>query len=117
VGPVLGAHGALALVKLNAKAGYVPYLFYDPRGASTYLAIHVAQTLPVPDLLLPLGVLRWAALVVLGLGVLGGTREALKGWRRLPGGAERAAPVLAFVALSALFGAALVHWLFPWGRP
>ncbi|MDF1555297.1 MAG: hypothetical protein P1P84_19660 [Deferrisomatales bacterium] len=46
VGPLLGAHAALALVKMNAKLAYVGYLFYDPFGASTYLAIRVAKTLP-----------------------------------------------------------------------
>lgn len=114
VGPVLGAHAALALVKINAKAAYLPYLAYDPNGAATYLAIHVAKSLPLPDLLVPLAVLRWAALLFLGLGTLGGLREAARRWPRVQPSATLYA--LAFTAVTGLYGAALVHWLFPWGR-
>ena len=76
IGPVLGAHAALALIKLNAKGGYLPYLFYDPSGASTYLAIHASGQLPLPDLLLPLAVLRWVVLGVFAVGVAAGMWRA-----------------------------------------
>lgn len=114
VGPVLGAHGALALVKLNAKAGYVPYLAYDPLGVSTYLAVHLSRTLALPDLLLPLPWLRWCALALWGVGAAAGARAAVRGWPR-EGGAW-ATHAFCFAAFSGLLGAALIHWLFPWGR-
>ena len=111
IGPLLGAHAALALVKLNAKGGYLPYLFYDPQGASTYLAIQVARVLPQPDLLVPLPVLRWVVLAVFTAGLAAGVRQALKCWRGTP-----VMPVAlyatSFLAISGLLGAALVHWLF-----
>jgi ferredoxin len=114
VGPVLGAHAAVALVKINAKAAYLPYLGYDPNGAGTYLAIHVAKSLALPDLLVPLSVLRWAALLCLGLGVLGGLREAIRRWPR--GRLATVLYALSLATVGGLYGAALVHWLFPWGR-
>lgn len=111
VGVLLGAHAALALVKLNAKAGYLPYLFYDPQGGSTYLAIHVARVLPQPDLLVPLAVLRWAAVAVFAVGLAAGIRQALRSWRSSP--PPVAVPyAMAFGATATLLGAALVHWLF-----
>lgn len=116
VGPVLGAHAALALVKINAKAAYLPYLAYDPNGAATYLAIHVAKVLALPDLLIPLRGLRWAALACLALGTLGGLREALSRWPRPWSQLPTAPYAAALAALVAAYGAALVHWLFPWGR-
>lgn len=116
VGPLLGGHAALALVKLNAKAAYLPYLAYDPRGGSTYLAIHVAKTLALPDLLVPLAALRWAALACLALGATGGVREALRRWPRPWSRLPTALYALSLAALVGLYGAALVHWLFPWGR-
>jgi ferredoxin len=110
VGVTLGAHAAVALVKLNAKAAYLPYLLYDPTGAATYLAIYVSGVLPVPDLLVPLPVLRWLASGCLAVGVVGGVRELARAWR--DGKEGRSAYAVSFAAVSALLGAALVHWLF-----
>lgn len=112
VGLALGAHAALALVKLNAKASYVPYLFYDPTGAATYLAIHVSGLLPVPDLLVPLPGLRWLALGCLTMGVVAGVREIPGAWRRAGPGPSRWLHAMGVAGGGALLGAALVHWLF-----
>ncbi|MEW6487649.1 MAG: hypothetical protein AB1578_07015, partial [Thermodesulfobacteriota bacterium] len=112
VGLVLGAHAALALVKLNAKASYVPYLFYDPTGAATYLAIHVSRLLPVPDLLVPLSVLRWLALGCLALGVAAAVREVAGAWRRAAPGPSLWLHALGVAGAGALLGGALIHWLF-----
>ncbi len=116
VGPVLGGHAALAVVKLNAKAGYLPYLVYDPLGAETYVAIHVAGLLPLPDLLVPLAVLRWLAVAVLVVGCWAGGREL---WRLLGARGGETGPAVvsglyaaSWLGLVALLGAALVHWLF-----
>ncbi len=112
VGPILGAHAALALVKLNAKLAYLPYLAYDPTGAETFVAIHLAKTLALPDLLVPLGALRWLAVGVYGLGCLGGGREFVRWARRGANGVSVVAYGASWLALSALLGSALVHWLF-----
>ncbi len=117
-GVVLGAHAAVALVKLNAKAAYVPYLFYDPFGNSTWAAIHVAGTLPLPGMVVALGVLRYLVLALFAVGVLFGVRDALRFWRLRPGegialsNTTRAAATLCFAALAVLYGAALYHWMF-----
>jgi polyferredoxin len=112
VGPVLGAHAALALVKLNAKAGYLPYLRYDLEGASTYLAIHVAKTLPAPAMILPLGIVRWAALTCLALGLAAGLREAGRSWRGTLRPGAFATAAAGFALFAAFTGALVYHWLF-----
>ena len=112
VGLVLGAHAALAVVKLNAKAAYVPYLFYDPTGAATYLAIHVSRLLPVPDLLVPLPVLRWLALGCLALGTAAAAREVARARRRAAPGPSLWLHALGVAGVGALLAGALVHWLF-----
>ncbi len=111
VGPVLGGHAALALVKLNAKAAYLPYLLYDPLGRDTYLAVHVSGLLPKPDMLVPLAALRWLALGAFGLGCVGGAR---KWWERFRDPGTRRLSLLyapAWLVLGAGVAAALVHWL------
>jgi len=116
VGPVLGGHAALALVKLNAKAAYLPLLRYDVTGSSTYLAVNVAKSLPRPDLLLPLATLKWAALACLLLGTAAGLREATRLWQKRRGrDAEPFLLLLGFGAYTAWIGALLVHWLFSGG--
>ncbi len=52
---VLSAHLALALVKLNAKLGYLPLALQDPSGVKSFLAINVMQTLTPPGVLIPAG--------------------------------------------------------------
>jgi len=111
VGPVLGAHGALALVKLNAKAGYLPYLAYDPLGAETYLAVHVSRALAKPDLLVPLAVLRWLALGILGLGILGGARVLVRRWHSPETRQEALWYLPSWLLVSGGLAAALWHWL------
>ncbi len=111
VGPVLGGHAALALVKINAKAAYLPYLLYDPLGTETYLAVHVSGLLPKPDMVVPLAALRWLALGVFALGCAAGARR----WREVfcdPGTRRLSlfyAP--AWLVLGAGMAAALAHWL------
>ncbi|PLX41039.1 MAG: hypothetical protein C0608_07270 [Deltaproteobacteria bacterium] len=113
IGPLFGGHMALALVKLNAKALYLTYLPYDPTGAETYLAIHVADTLPLPDMILHLYILRWVALSLLGCGVIAGVFEMRSSWRSLPGNISRFFGLSSYFSISILFAALLQHWLFP----
>ncbi len=128
-GLVLGGHAALALVKLNAKAAYLPYLFYDPLGASTYQAIHIAETLKLPDLVIPLAVVKYLAFALLAFGTFLGLKETGWAWFGKNTGrntckttekesADKLGTIalmlalLGFAALLALYGATLYHWLF-----
>ncbi len=67
---VLTAHLLLALVKVNAKAAFLPYVLQDPTGVKSYLAMNVMQLVPQPGLLIPIDILKWLILLLLlaGLG-------------------------------------------------
>ncbi len=67
---ILTAHLILALVKLNAKGGYLPLVLQDPSGVQSYLAIAVMQTLNQPTALVSLELLKWLILALLLLGYL-----------------------------------------------
>lgn len=110
-GPLLGAHLAVALVKLNAKAAYTALLFYDPFGGSTYMAVHVTGMLALPGMLMPMAVLRVLAPALLGLGVVYGFLDARRLWRAPLSTTARGLAVMGLVALSALYGSLLIHWL------
>lgn len=111
-GPVLGAHLALALVKLNAKAAYLPYLFYDPFGATTYMAVHVTRMLPLPPMVMAMGAIKILAPALLALGIVFGILEGVRHWGKPLGGFPRLLAMAGFAALSALYGATLIHWLY-----
>ena len=65
---ILTAHLILALVKFNAKLGYLPLVLQDPSGVKSYLALSVMRTLPAPGVLITLDVLKWLIAVVLAAG-------------------------------------------------
>lgn len=113
---VLAAHLVLAVVKLNAKGGYLPYVLRDPTGVKSYLAMNVMNTVKAPGVLLPLDLLKWPvlALVVAGLGV---SLLAARRVARPPGAASIDRGFLAGAAtvvtlLAALYGATVIRWLF-----
>ncbi|PLX79136.1 MAG: hypothetical protein C0614_08160, partial [Desulfuromonas sp.] len=56
---IASAHLSLALVKLNAKLGYLPLVLKDPSGVKSFLAVSVMQTMPAPGVLIGLDVLKW----------------------------------------------------------
>jgi ferredoxin len=114
-GIIFGGHSALALVKLNAKGLYAPYLVYDPTGAATYMAINVSKTLPLPQMFMPLPVLRWVAMGLLLLGVAAGLAETRKAWEESLGKVGKGINYLAFLSLAVLYGALIQHWLFGGG--
>lgn len=116
VGLALGGHMAIALVKLNAKAAYAPYLFYDPTGATTYLAVYVTKALALPPMVLAMPVVRGMAWFVMALGIGFGAWDAARLWRAPLGKGARVASAILFVALAALYSALLVHWLWGGGR-
>lgn len=112
---ILAAHLALAVVKLNAKLGYLPFAFRDPTGVKSYLAMNVMQTVAAPGVLIPLDILKWLvlALLLLGYGV------SLRAASRLAAGvaaAERTpllfASWLTVTVPALLYGATVIRWLF-----
>ena len=67
---ILAAHAVLAIVKINAKAGYLPFAIADSSGVKSFLAINVMNTVSAPGVLLSLDSLKWVALLVLIAGAV-----------------------------------------------
>lgn len=115
-GPVLGGHMGVALVKLNAKAAYAPYLFYDPTGVTTYMAIYVTKALALPPMVLAMPWVRGLSWALMAVGISLGVWDAARLWRSPLGAAARWFAWLALTGLSALYASLLVHWLWGGGR-
>lgn len=112
---VLAAHVVLAVVKLNAKGGYLPFVIADPSGVKSYLAINVMNTVAAPGVLIPLDILKWLALALL----FGGYLLALAGARRAAaslGGRKVKTYLLASMVpvtlVAAIYASTLFTWLF-----
>jgi hypothetical protein len=113
---LLTIHLILAVVKINAKAGFLPYALRDPGGVKSYLAMNVMHTVPSPGLLLQLDTLKWVIMTLL----LGGAALCLPAVRRcmraLPSGTSTPGFVTAMAVtvgmLSALYGSTVIRWLF-----
>ncbi len=67
---LLASHLILALVKLNAKLGYLPLVLSDLSGVKSYLAVHLLGTLLQPGVLLSIDLLKWLVILVLIVGYL-----------------------------------------------
>ena len=67
---IMTAHAVLAIVKINAKAAYLPFALADTSGVKSFLAINVMQTVNAPGVLVPLDVLKWMVLLLLIAGVI-----------------------------------------------
>lgn len=112
---VLATHVVLALVKFNAKLGYLPLVLQDPSGVKSYLALSVMRTLPAPGVLLGLDLLKWlvAAVLLVGaaLSLWSCGRVAVTADGRRDGGVLAGA-VVSVLILSAIYGAVVFEWLF-----
>lgn len=117
---VLAAHLGLALVKLNAKAGYLPFAVQDPTGVKSFLAFSVMQTLPAPGTLVALDLLKWLIVGVLAAGLLvsvlaARTLAAERTASTAPSDRGRTfflASLCNLLVLAALYGATVFEWLF-----
>lgn len=112
---VLSAHVVLAVVKLNAKGAYLPYVLRDPTGVKSYLAMNVMHTVPAPGVLVSLDVLKWIVLALLGGGWLVSLAAARRAGHRLYGHAAAgylAASAFGVSMLAGLYGAVVIRWLF-----
>jgi len=112
---LLAAHLVLALVKFNAKLGYLPLVLQDPSGVKSYLALNVMQTMTAPGVLIPLDLLKWliAGALLLGAGVAALAARRIA--RRADGGLDRpylVASLVNILVLCALYGATVFEWLF-----
>lgn len=113
---VLTAHLILALVKLNAKAGYLPFVLRDPTGVKSYLAMNVMNTVGAPGVLIPLDLLKWMVLLLL----FGGWLLAMAAARRVAAGlvehysprAYLGAAAVGLTLTACLYGATILRWLF-----
>lgn len=65
---LLASHLILAVVKLNAKLGYLPLALTDLSGVKSYLAVHLLGTLPQPGVLVSIDLLKWLVLLLLIIG-------------------------------------------------
>ena len=112
---ILTAHLILALVKFNAKLGYLPLVLQDPSGVKSYLALSVMRTLPAPGVLIPLDLLKWLVAAVLAAGA-GASLWACGKVAVTPGGRRDkgllAGAAVSVLVLTALFGAVVIEWLF-----
>lgn len=113
---VLAAHVVLAVVKLNAKIGYLPYVLRDPSGVKSYLAMNVMHTVQAPEVLIHLDVLKWLVLAVLVGGYLlslGAARRAGRGlFDKRSSRGYLAASAIGVSIVAALYGATIIRWLF-----
>ncbi len=109
--PVLaGGHLVLALVKMNAKLGYLPLAVADPGGARAFTAVEELGTIPRPGLLVDLSPLKWSLAAAFAAAIVLSAVTAVRIARRenVP-----AAPFLLGVAVVALaVGGGFRAWLF-----
>lgn len=107
---LLAGHMVLALVKINAKAAYLPLALWDPAGIRTYLAIEEIGTLARPGLLVPVSWVRWAAAVLVAAGVVVSSVSLVRIGRRQ--GRPFTAFFVPLAALSLVVAGGLYKWLF-----
>ena len=109
---ILTAHAVLAIVKINAKAGYLPFGLADSSGVKSFLAINVMQTVSAPGVLIPLDVLKWIVLLLLIAGLVMSFLVARKiAIRQNRPGFLVAALVSVAIPLACYFST-VIEWLF-----
>jgi len=115
---VASAHLSLALVKLNAKLGYLPLVLKDPSGVKSFLAVSVMQTVPAPGVLISLDLLKWLVVAVLlvglGLSAMAAKTIASSSPADQTGGSRALllASLINLCVLGAFYGATVYEWLF-----
>lgn len=107
---LLAGHMVLALVKVNAKAAYLPLALADPAGVRSYMAVEELGLMPRPGLLIPLGATRAIAAGIMLLGLA----ASLYAVRRIAGrqGVPSLPHALQAGLVAAALGGGLAKWLF-----
>jgi hypothetical protein len=112
---VLAAHLVLAVVKFNAKLGYLPLVLQDPAGVKSYLALNIMQTMTPPGVLLSLDLLKWLVAGLLCVGLLVSALAARRVALKESGEIDHPylfASLVNILLLGALYGATVFEWLF-----
>lgn len=114
---VLSAHLSLALVKLNAKLGYLPLVLQDASGIKSFLAINIMQTMNPPGALISLDILKWLVMGLLLVGLLASGVAAKLVAKHSTEQEEMNRPLfysilVTLVVLSGFYGSTVVEWLF-----
>jgi hypothetical protein len=113
---VLSAHLLLALVKVNAKAAFLPFVLQDPTGVQSYLAMNVMHLVPQPGLLVPLEILKWLILLLMltgiGVSLLAVKRVAVRLEGFFSTRVYLAAGGLVVGLIGSLYVATVIRWLF-----
>jgi hypothetical protein len=113
---ILSAHMVLAVVKINAKAGYLPFALRDASGVQSYLAMNVMKTAAAPGVLIPLDLLKWLVVLLLAGGYLlslaGAGRVARSLQGRFAPKSYIAAAVVGLTLAGTLYLATVIRWLF-----
>lgn len=110
---VLAAHAVLALVKINAKAAYLPFALGDPSGIKPYLAINVMQTVSPPGVMVPLDLLKWLIAAVLVAGLLLSCRVGYRLAReRVNARSFMVASLVGVTLVFSLYLSTVIEWLF-----
>ena len=112
---ILSAHAVLALVKINAKAGYLLYAIGDPSGIKPFLAMNVMQTVTPPGVLIPLDILKWLIAIVLVIGLLISYRVGFLSGKSRLAEVDRsylAATAVGVTLLFSIYMATVIEWLF-----
>ncbi|PLX80925.1 MAG: hypothetical protein C0616_06850 [Desulfuromonas sp.] len=110
---LLAVHLILAVVKLNAKIGYLPLVLQDPSGVRSYLALNVMQTITPPGVLVTLDILKWLVSLIL----LAGFSLSIVAARRCCNtlGVDRGylfGVIVSALIVGGMTGATIFEWLF-----
>lgn len=113
---LLAVHVVLAVVKLNAKGMYFPFVLQDPSGVKSYLAMNVMHTVTQPGVIIPLDILKWFVLALVlagyGLSILAARRVAAAANAGRIDRAYLAGAVVVVTLLTTMYGATVIRWLF-----
>jgi polyferredoxin len=107
---VLAGHMVLALVKINAKGGYLPLALRDPAGVRSYMAMEELGTMAAPGLLVAMPLVKWVSAFL----VAGGLVLSLLAVTRI-GRRVKVSPALFMIpvlAVTAVIAGGLFKWLF-----
>ncbi len=110
---LLASHLILAVVKLNAKLGYLPLTLSDLSGVKSYLAVHLLGTIAQPGVLLSIDLLKWLVVLLLVLGYLLSVLAVKKVAATRDGGSFYLCGALFNISLLAgLYLDTVIRWLF-----
>ena len=109
---LLTAHAVLAIVKINAKAAYLPFALVDPSGVKSFLAMNVMQTVATPGAVISLDILKWVVLLLLIVGLLLSFLVARKVAVRQGRPGFLPAAIVSVLIPTVFYFSTVIEWLF-----